>query len=42
MIVVVLTAHFVGNRFTKNVYDVLMGKFIVNMIIISNQPVLTL
>lgn len=24
--VVVLTAHFVGNRFTKNVYDVLMGE----------------
>jgi H+/Cl- antiporter ClcA len=24
--VVVLTAHFVGNRFSKNVYDVLMGK----------------
>lgn len=23
--VVVLTAHFVGNRFAKNVYDILMG-----------------
>lgn len=25
--VVVLTAHFVGNRFSKNVYDVLMGEW---------------
>jgi hypothetical protein len=24
--VVVLTAHFTGNRFSKNVYDVLMGE----------------
>lgn len=25
MVVVVLTAHFTGNRFSKNVYDVLVG-----------------